>query len=161
MCCICTMLAVLCTPPSATRHLMQTIPPKSSQMFLANISSMSSSSFPVLTPRGINQAKMSSTSDSSLPILTKFSLEERGERVEVQPVWLLVHQEHPGGPARYTAAPPCPALPCPAWHSALWCCFYSLPPVLSLVLLPTADLCWYHVPVLPISGCTTSLHDCL
>lgn len=45
---------------------------------------------------------MSGTSDSSLPILTKFTLEERGEQVEVQPVWLLVHQEHPGGPARYS-----------------------------------------------------------
>ncbi|KAL3149720.1 hypothetical protein ABBQ38_013548 [Trebouxia sp. C0009 RCD-2024] len=46
------------------------------------------------------QAKMSSTSDSKLPVLTKFSLEERGEQVEVQPVWVLVHQEHPWGPAR-------------------------------------------------------------
>lgn len=46
------------------------------------------------------QAKMSSTSDSKLPVLSKFTLEERGERVEVQPVWVLVHQEHPGGHAR-------------------------------------------------------------
>lgn len=43
---------------------------------------------------------MSSTSDSKLPVLSKFTLEERGERVEVQPVWVLVHQEHPGGHAR-------------------------------------------------------------
>lgn len=44
---------------------------------------------------------MSSTSDGNHPILTKFTLEERGEQVEVQPLWVLVHQKQPGGLARY------------------------------------------------------------
>lgn len=35
-----------------------------------------------------------------LPIMRKFSFEERGEEIEVQPMWVLVHQEKPDGPAR-------------------------------------------------------------
>ena len=98
---------------------------------------------------------MSSISDGSLPILTKFSLEERGELVDVQPVWLLVHQEHPGGPARYIAA-----LPCPARNNALGCCYHSLLPLKLLMSLLTAELCCCQVPMLPVCECLTILSEC-
>ena len=87
---------------------------------------------------------MSSISDSSLPILTKFSLEERGEQVEVQPVWLLVHQEHPGGPARYTAALPCPlppALACPALPCPAQCSGVLLPLIATTFTMHVATDC--------------------
>ena len=125
---------------------------------------------------------MNSTSEGNFPILTKFRLEERGEQVEVQPVWLLVHQEHSGGPARYTAALPCPALPlslpCPApprptpprlappWP-ALPCPALPCPAQCSAMLLPfiatrftiAAELCCYRVPMPQEFVCLTGLND--
>ena len=46
------------------------------------------------------QMQLKSAPSGGLPILTKFTIEERGEHIEVQPLWVIVHQETPDGIAR-------------------------------------------------------------
>ena len=46
------------------------------------------------------QMQLKSASNGGLPILTKFTTEERREKIEVQPLWVVVHQETPDGVAR-------------------------------------------------------------
>ncbi|KAL0039447.1 hypothetical protein WJX79_008687 [Trebouxia sp. C0005] len=46
------------------------------------------------------QMQLKSASNGGLPILTKFTIEERQEQIEVQPLWIVVHQETPDGVAR-------------------------------------------------------------
>lgn len=46
------------------------------------------------------QMQLKSASNGGLPILTKFTIEERREKIEVQPLWVVVHQETPDGVAR-------------------------------------------------------------
>ena len=47
-----------------------------------------------------SQARMSSTAEGEVTLLTKFTVEENGQQLQVQPLWVLVHQERPGGLAR-------------------------------------------------------------
>ncbi len=44
--------------------------------------------------------QLKSASNGGLPILTKFTIEELREKIEVQPLWVVVHQETPDGIAR-------------------------------------------------------------
>lgn len=47
------------------------------------------------------QLKATSNLENGAHILSKFLMNDRGELVEVQPLWIAVHQEAEGGPARY------------------------------------------------------------
>ncbi|DBA85740.1 TPA: hypothetical protein ACH3X1_005305 [Trebouxia sp. C0004] len=46
------------------------------------------------------QMQLKSASTGGLPVLTKLTIEERREQIEVQPLWVVVHQETPDGVAR-------------------------------------------------------------
>ena len=46
------------------------------------------------------QAKLSWLAETGLPTLNKFTIEEEGEQLQVQPLWVVVHQEEPGSIAR-------------------------------------------------------------
>lgn len=46
------------------------------------------------------QMQLKSAPANGLPILTKFTIEERGAHIEVQPLLVIVHQETPDGIAR-------------------------------------------------------------
>ena len=109
----------------------------------------SKSNLPVSISHPCSQAKMSTASDSNLPILTKFSLEERGEQVEVQPVWVLVHQEHPGGPARYAA-------PCSCYHLLLPLVGTSCP--IGVLTMPSDVATIWPLLLLPVAHGVATRH---
>ena len=46
------------------------------------------------------QAQVKNAASSGLPILHSFLIAEGSEQVEVQPLWLLVHQQEPDGAAK-------------------------------------------------------------